>query len=443
MNVSISNYTRLLTLILPCVFTLHKKSYTRRFLIIFMCTFIIYIAYKVYSQPDKHEQLDVLLSPKYIFHTNSSTYIPLINQKQKSYPLVLLWTDLFRDSYWNQPLFFNASALVSCSSTDLCQFTRNRSRLDQSSIVAFHLYDATRYQLPETNPSKDNRQSWVFVTGESPINFYYQNPSFFPRMLDNYFDQSISYKYDSPYAVFSPIIERRTASINRREENLNRISLKSKKKPVLWFVSNCNTFSQREKYVEQLKKYIPVGIYGKCGQQCPEVPNRRCQVNIDEYYFYLSFENSRCNSYITEKFWNIISDNVHRLVPIVLGAPDTDYQRIAPNQSYIHVNKFQTPKHLAEYLYDLMNHTEKYLEYLRWREFYEIDRHNSQGWNNLLCPLCRMASKSRLFPANRMNFSVWYEPKLECHAEDVQIFKQCKQANLRDWMTWVNGKQCP
>ena len=42
--------------------------------------------------------------------------------------------------------------------------------------------------------------------------------------------------------------------------------IKVKKKLVAWIVSNCDTDSEREKYVEELRKYIPVDIYGSCGE---------------------------------------------------------------------------------------------------------------------------------------------------------------------------------
>ena len=40
------------------------------------------------------------------------------------------------------------------------------------------------------------------------------------------------------------------------EENLNLV--KSKSKPVAWFVSNCESKSQREEYVRELQKFIQV-----------------------------------------------------------------------------------------------------------------------------------------------------------------------------------------
>ena len=58
-----------------------------------------------------------------------------------------------------------------------------------------------------------------------------------------------------------------------------------------WFVSNCNTYSGREDFVENLKKYIPVDIYGStsCSNlvcqddngDCMEMVNRKYKVGFD------------------------------------------------------------------------------------------------------------------------------------------------------------------
>jgi alpha-1,3-fucosyltransferase len=50
------------------------------------------------------------------------------------------------------------------------------------------------------------------------------------------------------------------------------------------------------------------------------------------YKFYLSFENSVCRDYISEKFWKALNNNI---VPVVLGG--ADYSRVAPPKSYINV----------------------------------------------------------------------------------------------------------
>ncbi len=56
------------------------------------------------------------------------------------------------------------------------------------------------------------------------------------------------------------------------------------------------------------------------------------------YKFYLSFENSYCRDYITEKFWKVLK---YQVVPIVMGAGD--YSLYAPKKSYINVEVNQNP----------------------------------------------------------------------------------------------------
>jgi hypothetical protein len=423
-----------------CLIIIYKQYqiHRLRFIIIFIFSFTICFLYTIYDKPQKNDIQAIESLPTHIFYTNTSIHIPLSKVKEQSYRLVLIWTDLFDNFYWYQQSFFNLSTIISCSPIHQCQFTRNKHKLSKASVVAFHLYDMKQNQLPERISSKNNNQSWIFITGESPINFYYQNPTFYPYTLNNYFDQSISYKYDSPYSIFTPIIKSQNLSLNERQ--LNNNSLKLKKKPIVWIVSNCNTFSQREKYIKELNKFIQIDIYGKCGIPCS---NHQCKIDLNEYYFYLSFENSRCKSYITEKFWNIISDSTHRLVPIVMGAQENDYERIAPKKSYIHVNQYKTPEDLAKYLNYLIKNPDEYLTYLQWREYTEIKLINPGRWMNLLCPLCQMAYETRVSSHSRLNFSSWYNPKVECHHDDVKIFTKCKQTTLNVLMSWIHNIKCP
>ncbi len=97
--------------------------------------------------------------------------------------------------------------------------------------------------------------------------------------------------------------------------------------------------------MEVLKQYVPVDIYGRCG-------NLSFADGFDgffdlalKYKFYLAFENSLCREYVTEKFWRTIR---LPLVPVVMGG--TDYKLIAPPHSYIDVNDYPSIQALADYL---------------------------------------------------------------------------------------------
>ncbi|KAJ2941192.1 hypothetical protein O0L34_g10425 [Tuta absoluta] len=102
--------------------------------------------------------------------------------------------------------------------------------------------------------------------------------------------------------------------------------LQKKSMAVAWLVSICKTASERETYARSLKSalnsyLLDVDIFGKCGSvyKCgrPDLMLPDCWELIEEeYYFYLSFENSFDVDYVTEKLLNPLH---HYTVPIVYG----------------------------------------------------------------------------------------------------------------------------
>ena len=67
------------------------------------------------------------------------------------------------------------------------------------------------------------------------------------------------------------------------------------------------------------------------------------------------------------KIWSFFLIFRHDLVPIVMGARPQDYERAAPYKSYIHVDDFEGPKELAEFLKQVESNDEVYNEYFRWK----------------------------------------------------------------------------
>ena len=62
------------------------------------------------------------------------------------------------------------------------------------------------------------------------------------------------------------------------------------------------------RYVKILKNYIDVDIIGKCGPIKCEKDNfeqiKECNRMVErDYKFYLAFENSACDDYVTEKMF--------------------------------------------------------------------------------------------------------------------------------------------
>ena len=83
------------------------------------------------------------------------------------------------------------------------------------------------------------------------------------------------------------------------------------------------------------------------------------------------------------------------VLPIVMGARPEDYAKVAPLNSYIHVDDFDSPKDLAAYLHKLDKNDDLYNNYFRWKG--SGDYINTKFY----CRLCTMVhDRSRLS---------WYE----------------------------------
>lgn len=190
---------------------------------------------------------------------------------------------------------------------------------------------------------------------------------------------------------------------------------KGKTKKVAWFVSNCGAKNNRLQIAKELSKYISVDIYGACGGQnleCPRSNESACYELLEkDYKFYLSFENSNCRDYVTEKLYrNALQHNV---LPIVMGGSPEDYHKMAPERSFIHVDDFANVSSLAAYLNLLDKDDVLYNTYFKWKGTGEIiDAHY---W----CRVCSMLhipnkdkSKYRL---SDVSFRKWWQGEDVCN----------------------------
>jgi len=62
-----------------------------------------------------------------------------------------------------------------------------------------------------------------------------------------------------------------------------------KRKPFVWAVSNCKTQSKREDIVDEIKRHLPVDVFGSCGSlSCSKETNGECMNMFDKNYkFYI------------------------------------------------------------------------------------------------------------------------------------------------------------
>ncbi|XP_023343120.1 alpha-(1,3)-fucosyltransferase C [Eurytemora carolleeae] len=282
--------------------------------------------------------------------------------------------------------FGQQSFIVNNCSVNNCFITNNRSLLSDIKdfdMLIFHSQNIKDHQIPVARSPK---QLYVFFSLESPIN---DNIDGFSEEFQSFFNLTMTYRRDSD--IFSPYGEMTSIRTDSRDNisggKMDKKELNFKtiddRKLVAWVVSHCQTDSQREEYVKELKKWIPIDQFGKCSKNKNECDDS-CYGNLGtRYKFYLSFENSLCEDYITEKFWNTLEQS---MVPIVLGSGN--YKDVAPPHSYINVQDFKSPKELAEYLLKLDKNSKDYNRFLDWKTSHRIQSSRQYFKGQMLCDLC-------------------------------------------------------
>ena len=243
-----------------------------------------------------------LLTPAY---NGGPIRIPQITHPGQSFqkPIILIW-DKYFGGKWPQ-------VNLACN----CSVTTDRSLFNSSSAVVFHLRDFDIRDVPEFHLQ---HQKFVLYNLESPCYSERKRKHF--ELFEDNIDWSMTYRSDSD--IFTPYAEKvlRSSEVNGESELGSHYSssnlFRSKTKKVSWFVSNCDTCSNREGFVAALQKFIPVDVYGSCGHLKCSDRSFCYQMLETDHKFYLSFENSICKEYITEKVFNLLN---YHIIPIVLG----------------------------------------------------------------------------------------------------------------------------
>jgi hypothetical protein len=233
------------------------------------------------------------------------------------------------------------------------------------------------------------------------------------------FNYLASYNFKSTFlfSYFSPSI----MDVVNRPLPKDFIKTKTKSAPILWIAKNCRATNGREKYIEQLMKYVDVHSYGDCLNNMPFPPDKSRSDLIAEYKFYLSIENSNCDDYATEKLYDTLALSA---VPIVDGPPT--YEGYIPtNRSVVYMDAYPDPKNLADYINFLHNNDTAYLEYLSFRQqAIDIAPKNRlepkfiSRWNDTMafnqkssyCSVCRGALPWWAYKSNPAQTNKYHDP---------------------------------
>ena len=358
--------------------------------------------YVIYNNPQSHVMK--FISKCGIIQRERDSPVYYMSDKYKGYKIILLWTGYFGKDTWFWPKLGCKPFKEKACKEQRCLLTADLSNVKVSDAVLFHMLDLHDVNhLPEF---RRPHQKWIFFNQESPRNtFHKQDISDY----DYVFNTTITYRTDSD------IIQPYGWKVSREQ---SKGHMKSKTKLIVWFVSNCkkNIFfsdgtESRRSYAKELGNFINIDIFGRCGKPDPCNWNHECTLNmVSTYKFYLAFENSQCTDYITEKFWRALKAGS---VPVVLGAKMEEYEKIAPPNSYIHVDNFTSAQDLADYLKFLDKNDNSYKKYHKWRHLYDIRMtHPSE----ILCDICELlhTNKSKHTQYKSYKMSEFWNPVTTC-----------------------------
>jgi len=285
---------------------------------------------------------------------------------------ILLWNGADRP-YMSIFGFGETAFKTNACPVNNCMITSNSSLMPVEDFDAILFNIPLLYNLTDSNLlpvyRRKQKQRFVYFSVESQI---YNNEDM--RHYKGYFNWTMSFQNFSDVPLRFGRIEKRQVQ-PQIIGDANQFKKTNKTKLIAWFSSHCDTQSKRENYVRQMMKHAPVDVYGLCGElQCDwdekngGVSTSACLEMVErDYKFHLSFENSFCNDYVTEKFFSVLQYNI---VPIVRGL--ANYTAIAPPHSFINTMDYSSPKELVDYLLVLDANDTLYNEYFNWKKDYVV-----------------------------------------------------------------------
>lgn len=245
---------------------------------------------------------------------------------------ILLWTDTVTHPFdhvrMEQFAFLDRNCFYNnCFLTADSLFFKDVTDFDAILFDAMDLYRNIDIGLPSR---RSKEQKYVFISTESPIN----KP--LPPLLDGIFNWTWTYKLDSDinYSyiavrnkssdVIGPKQEMHWMDVNQMEPITEHVKekLRGKRKAATWFVSNCYAYDKRNLFSSKLKHELmkfghQLDTFGFCGEfNCPRDSDVCYSLIETDYYFYLAFENSFSEDYVSEKLLNALQ---HYAVPVVYG----------------------------------------------------------------------------------------------------------------------------
>ena len=268
----------------------------------------------------------------------------------------------------------NRSVTPSSSSTSQLVFKSQLGELVQAGwdVVVFNVHDMPGPTTLKRVRSKvvPDSQLWAYYNRESP----YNSVNLVKKRFDGIFNLTMTPLRQSDVMVKYGYYRKRQTVTDVVIGDSFPLSA-NRNRSIVWISSHCNL--QRDVIVAALIRYVNIDIYGKCARKFKQYQGVNscarftpgCEAKLRQYKFGIAFENSLCQDYVTEKYW----DAIHRgSIPIVYGGSTYDDRLVIPG-SFIDSRSFKSLQELALYLKHVSENENAYMKYHKWRRDYVID----------------------------------------------------------------------
>ncbi|KAF9424391.1 hypothetical protein HW555_000530 [Spodoptera exigua] len=390
------------------------ETFAKLFFIVSFTGLFMYVALAFYSFHTAYTTVSEM--GKYQENNKMQNYDVVVERFDKDLKYILVWTtnSVQAESilqYEGQEAFIERD----CPEIN-CYITTNKTILNDDYVnfdaIVFNMsifWERGVYtKLPDR---RAKRQKYVFYGMQPSDNYPICN-----RRIDNFFNWTWTYKFYSD--IYSPFIEVKNLVGNVVAPNRNviwkndlRTSTKSdvaavitKTKAIAWVLDNCGQNAYIMFAVPKLRKALKqfnltLDMYGCGNLNCSE---DGCSKTIQkEYYFYLAYEGSMTEDYVTAE---VLKAYYNEAVPIVVGG--ADYSRFLPENSYINY-QFYTEDKLAAYLHYAITNPAVYNAFFNWKKYYTIVKADEfKGY----CDLCKLLNDKKKFTtfSTYENFRSWW-----------------------------------
>ena len=304
------------------------------------------------------------------------TFLPQ-NLTRNRHPVILLWTTFFGGMKW-----FTESKDVFKKYSRHCVLTNNKSDIRMADAVVFHLNDIRWYGSLITQNGvpfpvyRKPSQVWVLYNLEPLPSIWFDSFGW-----NGIFNWTMTYRLSSdvpvPYGEFTKLFRQKKQFVNADESRTPlQYYSQHRHNGGVTMISNCIDDARRYKIIEILKNYINIEVLGRCGDDKNMDYESRNKV-LNDYKFYLAFENSDCKNYVSEKYWRSLE---RHQIPIV--AWKNNMTRVVIPGSYINVFDFRNLDEAGRYIAEVDRNETLYNGYFDWMYSYSIAYQN--GW----CKLC-------------------------------------------------------